>query len=134
MGPIGCNSRKRYQSKIRKIAQQHRTRQTTILEKLRAQDEEDQGAGDQISRNKDEKSMRILLQNPNGLRKNIHDVDNVCALQDLSQLKVNILGLSETNINWNNPIERDKWRSMILRAWPKSKVLTASIRDGADHR
>ena len=99
MGPIGCNSRKWYQSKIRKIAQQHWTRQTTILEKLRAQDEEDQGAGDQISRNKDEKSMQILLQNPNGLGKNIHDVDNVCALQDLSQLKVNILGLSETNIN-----------------------------------
>ena len=60
----------------------------------------------------------------------MNGVENCCTLQDADILCVDVLGLSETNVNWNNPHERNKWNRMIQRMWPKGKILTASIKDG----
>ena len=65
--------------------------------------------------------MRLFYQNPNGLGPNIYDSDNICAVKDLESLKVDVLGLSETNVNWNNPFVRDKWRQLVQSAWENQK-------------
>ena len=80
---------------------------------------------------KEARSIQVIHQNPNRLGNNICDVDNVGALQDFGeQLKVDILSITETNTNWNNPYKLDKWRMLVQRLRLKSNILTASIKDG----
>ena len=130
VGPLGRNTRKRYQSKIRQIKRNLNKHTGEVGSRLSTSYEHDNGAGDQISTTKDQRHMRLFYQNPNGLGPNIYDSDNICAVKDLESLKVDVLGLSETNVNWNNPFVRDKWRQLVQSAWEKSKIITSSIKDG----
>lgn len=85
------------------------------------------GSGHKLEKKSNKNHMRIILQNPNGLG-NVNGVDNVTALQDLKNVQADIVCLPETNVNWGNPHECDRWRAVAQRTWPKSKILNASIK------
>ena len=74
--------------------------------------------------------IRMYLQNPNGLGKSKYDAENMGALNDLDALRVDVVGLPETNTNWNNPYEKRGWVTMVKKVWPKAMVLTSSMKDG----
>ena len=69
--------------------------------------------------------MRLFLQNPNGINKS-SDPDNLVAMQDIADWKVDILGLPETNVNWTDKNEVDRWKQIVRKQWPRARVLTAS--------
>ena len=126
-GNLGRNNRKRSKGKIRQIKKSLGQRQGKIYERLRASD--DDGAGDEITKQKNVKVARFIHQNVRGLGV-INNIENHSALQDLKDLDVDVIGLTETNVNWENPHERDKWRTQVQRWWPKSKVLMSVTPNG----
>ena len=52
-------------------------------------------------------TLRIVLQNPNGIHPHIQSAANVSAHNALRSLSVGLSCLPETNVNWNDPIHRD---------------------------
>ena len=52
-------------------------------------------------------TLRILLQNPNGIHPHIQSAANVTAHNSLRTLSVGISCLPETNVNWNDSFHRD---------------------------
>ena len=52
-------------------------------------------------------TLRIVLQNPNGIHPHIQSAANVSAHNNLRSLSVGISCLPETNVNWSDTIHRD---------------------------
>ena len=84
--------------------------------------------GDPLTTNKPRDTIRLFLKNINGI-KNYNSwaaFDNAC--EYLHSLNVDIIGITETNINWNEKIRSDT-RQKLQKHYQTALISTSSSTD-----
>jgi hypothetical protein len=75
-------------------------------------------------------STRIVLQNINGIRQQGHFADAHVISEYAVTIEASIVGLTETNIDWNHRGTRAQCKQIFQRYWQRVNVATSS----SDHR
>ena len=110
---MGRQRRTRKQnSKLTAKPERSNTYQQRITSFLQRKYKADPGAGHKIQEKKNQKDIRIMLQNPNGVM-TYRTFDDKCSLQEYKDLEADVIGLPETNRNWNQPYNRDRWKVRV---------------------
>jgi hypothetical protein len=66
-------------------------------------------------------TLRIVLQNPNGIRPSVTEPDFMFSLHLCHQIGVGAICLAETNLNWNHSQHSTALRRCLHRNWSSSK-------------
>lgn len=88
---------------------------------------DDHGAGHEITSTRNNNEIRIILQNPNGVKKKDSYFIEQQALRKMRDWGVDIIALPETNKNWNTPWIRQQWIKQVKTVWRHAKVYNSSI-------
>jgi len=67
------------------------------------------------------RTLRIVLQNPNGIRPSVTEPDFMFSLHLCHQIGVSAICLAETNLNWNHSQHSTALRRCLHRNWSSSK-------------
>ncbi len=67
------------------------------------------------------RTLRIVLQNPNGIRPSVTEPDFMFSLHLCHQIGVGAICLAETNLNWNHSQHSTALRHCLHRNWSSSK-------------
>jgi hypothetical protein len=65
----------------------------------------------------DTSTLRIMLQNPNGLKLSHQPNELLLSLQACHSLGVGILSLPETNSNWSKASNHTAFRNAVKQTW-----------------
>ena len=99
--------------------------QRTLLHGRHTQPYDDPTFGDPILPI-DSSCVRIWYQNVNGISATDDMSDAAWIAQFADDHDITIVALSETNLAWNNPKVRRKYKERIKQVWPISNVITAA--------
>jgi hypothetical protein len=69
-----------------------------------------------------DKTLRIILQNPNGIKTNLSDHDFHFSLSTCHQIGAGILCLAETNTNWNMLSQPSNTHRIMRKVWTTSNL------------
>jgi len=88
------------------------------------------GWGDKATAIDDFSTLRIIYQNTNGL--NATEPSTQFLFQKLQDLQCGIFCASETNVNWRNRSQVEKFKALGDRVWTHHRLIVASHSCGSD--
>jgi hypothetical protein len=77
----------------------------------------------------DNSVLRVLFSNPRGIKLSTDILETEHSLGRVQSLSAGILGLAETNVNWNNPKVLGALHRSVRKIWRQSSVAKSSTND-----
>jgi len=74
-------------------------------------------------------TLRIILQNPNGIRPSVTNTDFMFSLHLCSEIGAEAICLAETNLNWHHSQHHASLRRCLHKNWSASKYQTSVLKE-----